>query len=396
MAAVGIWLWSAPAKFGQHFDCDPTLTVVGVPARFSLQPLRIVSLTMYSIVLIPGFNLIPPFVFFLALHVSYNWFRQHHESFSTFWDNALAPFLRVVMRTKSSSSPDPEHGTSQPSAAGNLNIIGASLRLTCVSAVPNGFAPPETSLSSPNTAPIDATAYPASPSDSRAVAQPGTSGTSLVLPIVNTAYPPSIPAVSNDVARPGTFDSSPNPHPIVNPVVSGAITQPGTPHTAFLIVGLALLVAINILFIIDIELTLRRNKGDQNADDVWGFGQVLALLLLIIPLRDAWGALKEIRDRRKNNQEQFAEILLRECQAAPDFQELQKQLEANTKSLTIDPRFTDCLQQAAYQGKIELVKFLLKEGFDDKPGTIPTSDHVYIYIDNTNRLKVNRRYSLHS
>ncbi|KAJ7875103.1 hypothetical protein B0H14DRAFT_69509, partial [Mycena olivaceomarginata] len=39
MAAVGIWLWSDPSKFGQPLDagCDPTLTVVGVPARFSIE-----------------------------------------------------------------------------------------------------------------------------------------------------------------------------------------------------------------------------------------------------------------------------------------------------------------------------------------------------------------------
>jgi hypothetical protein len=90
------------------------------------------------------------------------------------------------------------------------------------------------------------------------------------------------------VAQLETSDSS--PPPIINAAVSGAITQPGTPHTAFLIVGLVLLVAINILFIIDIELTLRRNKGDQNGNEAtWGFGRVLALLLLILLFRDALG-----------------------------------------------------------------------------------------------------------
>ncbi|KAK6993205.1 hypothetical protein R3P38DRAFT_2409489, partial [Favolaschia claudopus] len=81
MAAVGIWLWSDPSNFGQHFDCDPTLTIVGVPARFSSKPLRIASLAMYSLVLIPGLNLIPPFAFFLTLHISYNWSRKRHELF---------------------------------------------------------------------------------------------------------------------------------------------------------------------------------------------------------------------------------------------------------------------------------------------------------------------------
>ncbi|KAJ7659061.1 hypothetical protein DFH06DRAFT_1326902 [Mycena polygramma] len=351
MAAVGIWLWSDPSKFGQPLrNCDPTLTVVGVPARFSSQPLRIVSLTMYGIVLIPGLNLIPPFVFFLALHILYNWSREQHKSFWTWWDNALDCILRVVMPTKSSSSPDPEHGTSQPFAA----------------AVSSGFAPPKTSVSSPNTAPIDTTAYSPSPSaDSRAIAQPGISGTFPVLLIVNTVYPPSIPAVSNDVAQLETSDFSPNTAPpIINPAVSGAVTQPGTRHTAFLIVGLVSLVAINILFIVDIELTLRRNKGDHNGDDQWGFGQVLALLLLIIPLRDAWGALQDIWEKLEGVQEQFNEILRRECLATSV--QVVEELERLVKN-GADPKatvhlagttFGNSSQLVTSYGKTELVQFL--------------------------------------
>jgi hypothetical protein len=100
MAAVGIWLWSDPSKFGQPLgaSCDPTLTVVGVPARFSSKALRIASLTMYSIVLIPGLNLIPPFTFFLTLHISYNWCRQ---SFWTWWDKTI---LKVFTLRKSPRS----------------------------------------------------------------------------------------------------------------------------------------------------------------------------------------------------------------------------------------------------------------------------------------------------
>ncbi|KAJ6558341.1 hypothetical protein B0H19DRAFT_1070864 [Mycena capillaripes] len=356
MAAVGIWLWSDPSKFGLPLDtgCDPTLTVVGVPARFSSKPLRIVSLTMYSIVLIPGLNLIPPFVFFLTLHISYNWSREHHKLFWTWWDNTLDS---ILMPRKTSPSTDPERGgTSKPSAA----------------AVSSGFAPSETSVSSPNTAPIDATAYPPSTSaDSRAVAQPGISGTSPVLPIFNTVYPPSIAAVSNDVAEPGTSDSSPNtPLPIVNQAGSRAVVQPKTPHTAFLIVGLVSLVAINILFIVDIELTLRRNKGDQNVDDQWGFGQVLALLLLIIPLRDAWGALQDIREKLKGVQEQFEELLRRECQATPVVEELRRLINngVNRSLWSADNRFGSALQLVAYYGKMGLVDFLLKEGIEDMPG----------------------------
>ncbi|KAJ7764849.1 hypothetical protein B0H16DRAFT_1718057 [Mycena metata] len=261
MAAVGIWLWSNPSKFGQVLNpnCDPTLTVIGVPARFSSKPLRIVSLTMYSIALIPGLNLIPPFTFFLMLHISYNWSRKQHKLFWRWLNNTLDSMRKVVMPRKSSPLPDAEQG-------------GRSQRSAAVS---------------------------------------------------------------------GSF-----------------------PHTAFLIVGLVLLVAINVLFIVDIELTLRHNKGDQNGDAQWGFGQVLALLLLIIPLRDAWGALQDIWEKLEGVQKQFEELLLRECQATPVVEELRHliQKEANPNLWSAEIRFGSALQLVACYGKIGPVQFLLNLG----------------------------------
>ncbi|KAH8823808.1 ankyrin repeat-containing domain protein [Flagelloscypha sp. PMI_526] len=62
------------------------------------------------------------------------------------------------------------------------------------------------------------------------------------------------------------------------------------PHQALypVIAGLFLLAAVNVVFIIDTELTIARNKdlyvdGEEND---WTFGQTLALVLLLIPLRD--------------------------------------------------------------------------------------------------------------
>ena len=99
MAAIGIWLWLNPAKFGKPILCDaePTLAVVGASINFSSTPLRIFSLTMYFLLLIPGFNLLPPFLFFLALHVWYNWSRNRHE---WFWN----PCVHVVERIKKTLS----------------------------------------------------------------------------------------------------------------------------------------------------------------------------------------------------------------------------------------------------------------------------------------------------
>ncbi|KAJ7878371.1 hypothetical protein B0H14DRAFT_2567330 [Mycena olivaceomarginata] len=353
MAAVGIWLWSDPSKFGQPLrNCDPTLTVVGVPARFSSQPLRIVSLTMYAIVLIPGLNLIPPFVFFLALHISYNWCLGHHQS----------------------SSPDIERQPPHPSPSiqdTNPNSPSTS----------NHRAQPQPSESSPGLPSSDVELLPrrssahlsSIPVVSETVTQPRTA------PDTEQGGPSqrSSTAVYSGVAQPETTDSSPNTAlpPASNPAVFEAVTQPGTsgpsPHTAFLIVGLVLLVAINILFIVDIELTLRRNKGDQNGDEAtWGFGQVLALLLLIIPLRDAWGALQDIGEKLKGIQGQFEQLLLRECQATPVVEELEHliQRDANPHLSPADSRFINFLQLVAYYGKIELVQFFLGKGIEDMPG----------------------------
>ncbi|KAJ7720937.1 hypothetical protein B0H16DRAFT_1896699 [Mycena metata] len=245
MAAVGIWLWSHPSKFGLSLgSCDPTLTVVGVPAQFSSKPLRIVSLTMYSIVLVPGLNLIPPFTFFLTLHILYNWSRKRHKLFWRWLGNTLDSMRKVVMPRKSLTSPDAEQGgRSQHSAA-----------------VSSDVAQPETSDSSPNTTlPISTTAY-------NLDTQPG------MAPDTEQGGPSqrSSAVISSDITQPETSDSSSNTTlSIIRPAVFGAVTQSGTPHTAFLIVGLMFLVAINILFIIDIELTLRRNKSNQNDDDQW-------------------------------------------------------------------------------------------------------------------------------
>src|SRR5712671_450995 len=105
MASIGIWLWSDPSKFGAHISCDPTLTIVGGVAPFSSRALRIYSLLMYSLLLIPGVNLVPGFLFFISLHILYNKSRRRHPQFWTLWKMVLddlqhAPLaLRNALRT---------------------------------------------------------------------------------------------------------------------------------------------------------------------------------------------------------------------------------------------------------------------------------------------------------
>jgi len=88
-------------------------------------------------------------------------------------------------------------------------------------------------------------------------------------------------------------------------------------HVGFLVVGLVFLVFINGIFLSDIELTLSRNKHIQSREDnQWGFGQVLALLLLVIPLRDFATSINDIqkkirekKEREREAQQQFEDSL---------------------------------------------------------------------------------------
>ncbi|KAJ7158144.1 hypothetical protein C8R46DRAFT_1003172, partial [Mycena filopes] len=104
MAAVGLWLWSHPAKFGTPIDgCVPTLTIIGHSVPFSSKPLRIFSLAMYSLLAIPLINLLPPIIFFLALHILYSWtglrglFRQRFEQRSREIHNAALVLGLVIL-----------------------------------------------------------------------------------------------------------------------------------------------------------------------------------------------------------------------------------------------------------------------------------------------------------
>jgi hypothetical protein len=54
--------------------------------------------------------------------------------------------------------------------------------------------------------------------------------------------------------------------------------------------GLLFLLAINIVFIADIETSIHRAAQDESK---WTFGQTLALLLLVLPIRDVYNYIKE-------------------------------------------------------------------------------------------------------
>ncbi|KAJ7609527.1 hypothetical protein FB45DRAFT_368446 [Roridomyces roridus] len=83
MSAVGLWLWSNPRVFGNPQEVDQcaliytSLVILGVPVPLRSESLRIASLVVYSIFVVPGLNLMIPMAFFLCGALSYRAFHGH-------------------------------------------------------------------------------------------------------------------------------------------------------------------------------------------------------------------------------------------------------------------------------------------------------------------------------
>ncbi|KAF5345584.1 hypothetical protein D9756_011055 [Leucocoprinus leucothites] len=92
MSAVGIWLWAKPLAFGNSPPCSPSasLFIVGQQTSIGSQDLRKWSLLIYSLLLIPGLNLIAPIGFFTAPI----WVLHHFFSFPLKQESMLR-FARV-------------------------------------------------------------------------------------------------------------------------------------------------------------------------------------------------------------------------------------------------------------------------------------------------------------
>lgn len=213
---------------------------------FSSPALRICSLLMYSLLLIPGINLFLPFLFFLTLHILYNRSLRLH---SRFWRQCrrIAHAIRGCPHTLREFP--------ETLARFSHNIFQRQR-----------MSPSDEEFQGANN-------HHPSPSATQ------------------SAHP-STPRLG---------------HPTDSKVQS---TSPLGIHTAFLVVGLVCLAVINVIFLIDIELTLSRNRQLQARDENnWGFGQVLALLLLVIPLRDFVRSIKDIHKMRRKAQKQFEKHL---------------------------------------------------------------------------------------
>lgn len=89
--------------------------------------------------------------------------------------------------------------------------------------------------------------------------------------------------------------------------------------------SLAILFAINLVFVVDIELTLQRNMDLQSGgNDDWGFGQILAILLLLLPFRDL---VEAVLARRLKQRERELEEDLREAVRKGDLDGMRRAVE---------------------------------------------------------------------
>jgi hypothetical protein len=75
---------------------------------------------------------------------------------------------------------------------------------------------------------------------------------------------------------------------------------PVSPSIVPTVAGMVLLFAINLIFLIDVELTLHRNHHRQiSGESVWTFGQILAMILLVLPLRDLMETMLARREKQR-------------------------------------------------------------------------------------------------
>ncbi|KAF7336280.1 Multiple ankyrin repeats single kh domain [Mycena venus] len=323
MGALGLWLWSDRSKFGTDIgDCDPFLTIVGGTVPSSSPGLRVFSLAIYTLLVIPGLNLVLPFLFFLALHITYNTSRLRHPHF---WRRLRDPvdLIRRIPRIDF-------HGIVRRTASALRGIPKSTSALF---------------------------------RRSRGSFRDVESGT-----------------LSADVPSEGSLIPLDSPPHNQATQAGNTPTQSSLNHTAFFIVGLVCLAFINIIQLVDIEITLLRNKPYQaGEEDEWGFGQVIALLLLMVPLRDFVTSIEDIREKvkkRKVDKEKIRKAFNDHLQQAVnndtfdghDFKGLIEQGADPKVELDDAFRFPTLLQFAAYKGNEVLVQYLIERGVEDTGG----------------------------
>ncbi|KAJ7812513.1 hypothetical protein B0H14DRAFT_2605738 [Mycena olivaceomarginata] len=105
------------------------------------------------------------------------------------------------------------------------------------------------------------------------------------------------------------------------------------------------------------------DNNQSNANNVWGFGQVLSLLLLVVPLRDAWNAFRDVQEGRLGVQHQFQQMLQEELTTTPILDRLRVLInrDADPRKPIKGTKFPNSLRLVGYLGRKDLVEFFGSE-----------------------------------
>ncbi|KAF5324061.1 hypothetical protein D9611_008346 [Ephemerocybe angulata] len=153
------------------------------------------------------------------------------------------------------------------------------------------------------------------------------------------------------------------------------------------VLGLVFLLAINLVFIIDIELTLKQNAHLQRHDEAeWGFGQILAILLLFIPLRDLAEALLTRRMQKEVNLGFKNAVNLQDWDSVLAF--VARGADPN---VVIEGEVT-AIRSACFSDRVDVVRALLDAGSDPNIESGPKRDTKVIQRENKDCLQLLRNY----
>ncbi|KAF6741735.1 ankyrin repeat-containing domain protein [Ephemerocybe angulata] len=155
-------------------------------------------------------------------------------------------------------------------------------------------------------------------------------------------------------------------------------------------IGLTFLLVVNVVFIADIELTLQQNAAllDQSKEEAeWGFGQILAILCLFMPLRDL---AETILARRPKQRRRDLNVGLETAMKSKDWDAIliliQRGADPNVKL-----NGATAMQIAYKSDDMEAIKSLLHSGADPNIESGSERDTQAINIDNRDCLRLLRR-----
>jgi hypothetical protein len=145
---------------------------------------------------------------------------------------------------------------------------------------------------------------------------------------------------------------------------------PPAPSIVPTITGMVILFALNIVFLTDTELTLHRHQ--LSGESIWSFGQILAMLLLVVPTRDilnstlARGHTATLQEVVRNDAP-TGEILRSVTQPGADVNTRVRGMDVGSfdnllikLNPSLDSRYTTVLHLAVSREDVTLVALLLQ------------------------------------